>query len=323
MSEAPLRIGVSACLLGQNVRFDGGHKRDSFIQLLGKMVELVPVCPEVELGLGIPREPIRLVHRLRAVHAGFQVRLIAPKSGRDLTEEMNMFAARRSEEIARLSLDGFVVKKDSPSCGMERVRLYEEESGMPKRAGRGLFTAALMARCPRLPVEEEGRLRDPVLRDNFLVRIYVQNKVKRLFSRALHVGELVALHASMKLLLLAHSPSIYRELGRVVASGGSQGVDRVTGLYADKLADALRVVPAIGQHVNVLEHMAGYLKRCASRSERAELGALIEDYRLGLSPRAVPLTLLRHFIHRYEISYLKRQVYLNPYPRALAVGGEP
>ena len=215
----PIRIGISSCLLGQEVRFDGGHKRDQFlVDTLGQQVEWVPVCPEVEMGLGTPRETLRLV-KAQGRHDSF--RMVTTRTGIDHTDGMNRWAARRLDELARDEPDlcGYVLKKDSPSCGMERVKTYSSEAGMPERNGRGLFASALLRRFPTLPVEEEGRLNDPALRENFIERIFAYRRLKDLFAPGWSLGALVKFHTAHKMALLAHSTTRYNHLGRLVARG--------------------------------------------------------------------------------------------------------
>ncbi len=307
----PLRIGISSCLLGEPVRFDGGHKRDSFlVDTFGFFVEWVPVCPEVELGLGTPRETLRLVRK------DGQVRLVQPKTGRDLTGEMRAFARRRVEALADERLSGYVLKKDSPSCGMERVRVYTD-AGTADRGGRGLFAEALIARFPQLPVEEEGRLSDPRLRDNFVERVFAYARLRAFFETRWSVGGLVRFHTAHKLTLMAHAPDIYHEMGRLVA--GASGASRadLDTRYRARFMDALARLATTRKHANVLMHMLGHFKQRLEADDRAELLAVIEDYRLGLVPLVVPITLFKHHVRRLGVEYLAGQVYLDPHPREL------
>lgn len=299
-----LRIGVSACLVGERVRFDGGHKHDDFVEELGAGAELVTVCPEMELGLGTPRESLRLIRREQLVT------LVAPRSGRDLGAEMRAYAQNKAAAIAGWDLDGFIVKKDSPSCGMERVRVWGA-GGIPERVGRGLFTEALMAAHSLLPVEEEGRLRDAALRENFLVRIALHHRARRLLAGQWRIGQLIALHASVKLELLAHSPAAYRALGRLLAHPERLARAELAATYFAGLMRALAIVPSRGRHVNVLQHLAGYFSREVSRDERRELVEVIADYAQERAPRSSPLTLLRHHARKSGNRYLAAQVYLN------------
>jgi uncharacterized protein YbgA (DUF1722 family)/uncharacterized protein YbbK (DUF523 family) len=306
-----IRIGVSSCLLGQNVRFDGGHKRDPFlVGSFGRFVTWVPVCPEVEIGLGTPRESIRLERR------GDETHLVAPKSGRDLSQAMRAYAERRVRQLEAEDLCGYVLKKDSPSCGMERVRL-NDENGVPSRTGRGLFAEVLLQRLPSLPVEEEGRLGDARLRDNFVERVFAYKRLKELFSGRWTVGDLVRFHTAQKLLVMAHSPDAYRSLGRLVA--GARGAPRaeLRERYSAELMAALKVPATPRKHANVMQHMLGHFSQSLTPAERQELLGLVDDHRRGLVPLVVPLTLLRHHVRRFDVKYLSGQAYLDPHPKEL------
>jgi uncharacterized protein YbgA (DUF1722 family)/uncharacterized protein YbbK (DUF523 family) len=310
-SGGELRIGISACLLGEKVRYDGGHKRDAFVNdTLGAFVAFVPVCPEVEVGMGTPREPIRLERR------GAALRLVAPGSGTDHTDAMRRWAARRLEDLAALDLSGYILKKDSPSCGMERVRVYDE-GGVPAKAGRGLFAAALIERLPDLPVEEEGRLHDPVLRECFVERVFAYRRLVDFFARRFTQGELVRFHTAEKLLLLAHEPAAYQALGRLVAGAKRLPREDIARRYRAAYMAALEKPATVRRHVNVLQHMAGYFKTLLSEDERRELQETIGDYRRRLVPLVVPITLIRHHVRRHGVAYLAGQVYLAPHPKEL------
>ncbi len=309
--DAPIRIGVSACLIGQAVRFDGGHKRSDFlVDTFGPFVEFVPVCPEVEIGLSVPRETLRLA-RLND-----EVRLLANKSGADLTDPMRHYAERRTRALANDDLSGYVLKKDSPSCGMERVRIYAG-NGMPSRNGRGLYADALIRRYPNLPVEEEGRLNDARLRENFIERVFAYRRLKTLFAGRWTTGELVAFHTAHKLQLLAHSPSAYKALGRMVANAATVARAELRDRYESEFMDALKKIATPARQVNVLQHMAGYFRDRLSEGSRRELAAVIEDYRNGLVPLIVPITLVRHYVRTLDVTYLRGQVYLEPHPKEL------
>jgi uncharacterized protein YbgA (DUF1722 family)/uncharacterized protein YbbK (DUF523 family) len=307
----PVRIGVSACLLGHDVRFDGGHKRDRFLtDTFGRFVEWVPVCPEEEAGFGTPREAMRLVD------SGGRLRLMTVKSAIDLTERMERYAQQRVERLARERLCGYVLKKDSPSCGNERVKVYNEHR-VPTRSGRGLFAAALHAALPFLPVEEEGRLSDPRLRDNFVERVFAYRRLRTLFATRWTVGTLVRFHTEHKLALMAHSVAAYNELGQLVARAKSLPRPVVETRYSEGFMTALQAIATPRRHTNVLQHMAGYFKEALEPTSRAELAATIEDYRLGLVPLIVPITLVRHFVRRFNVEYLAGQTYLEPHPKEL------
>lgn len=310
-AERP-RIGVSACLLGEAVRFDAGHKRDPFLMReLGRHVSWVPVCPEVETGMGTPREAVRLVGDPQAP------RMVGNRSGRDWTDALRAWSAQRLEQLAAMDLDGFVLAKNSPSCGMERVRVYGR-GGAPSREGTGLFAAELMRRFPLLPVEEQGRLNDPLLRENFVERIFVHRRFRDLLRDDPTPAALVRFHTVQKLAVLAHCPRTYRQMGRVVAAAGRAPFDEVAARYGELLMTALARKATPGRHANVLEHLVGHLKRDLTSDEKAELVGLVHDYRRGLVPLVVPVTLLAHHFRRSPGGgWARTQTYLDPYPRGL------
>jgi uncharacterized protein YbgA (DUF1722 family)/uncharacterized protein YbbK (DUF523 family) len=313
-SDEPIRIGVSSCLLGAEVRFDGGHKRSDFlVDTLGGLVEFVAVCPEVEIGLGVPRESLRLV---RDDPSARLPRLVANKTGIDYTDKMNSYAERRVGALGREELSGYVLKKDSPSCGMERVRIYGP-AGMPARDGIGLFAAALIRRYPSLPVEEEGRLSDPHLRENFVERIFAYRRLRTFFASRWSLGGLVQFHTAHKLVLMAHSPEAYRELGRFVAGAKAMEREQICDDYERAFMAALKKLATTARHTNVLHHMLGYLHPHLDGDARGELVTLIDDYRRGLVPLVVPITLFRHYVREFDVAYLHGQVYIEPHPKEL------
>jgi uncharacterized protein YbgA (DUF1722 family)/uncharacterized protein YbbK (DUF523 family) len=306
-----IRIGVSACLLGAKVRFDGQHKLHQWVTgTLGQFVTFVPVCPEVDIGLGTPRETIRIERK------GEQDRLLAPKSGLDHTAAMEKYARGKCQDMATMDLSGYILKKDSPSCGMERVRVYGG-AGMAQRTGRGFFARTLIERFPLLPVEEEGRLNDPWLRENFLERVFACRRLRELFAAAWTVGDLVAFHTREKFLLLAHEPKGYTALGKLVASAKGRPRPALAAEYEGQFMTSLAKIATVKNHCNVLQHMAGYFKGKVTPEDRQELEGVIEDYRNGLVPLVVPLTLTRHFVRRYGAPYLAGQTYLEPSPKEL------
>jgi uncharacterized protein YbgA (DUF1722 family)/uncharacterized protein YbbK (DUF523 family) len=306
-----IRLGVSACLLGQEVRYDGGHKRDPFLtDILGPFVEWVPVCPEMEVGLGVPRPPIRLVGD------SANPRLVVEKTGEDLTSRMRRWASGRIDELAALGLHGYVLKRGSPSCGLIRVRVYGED-GLPGRVGRGVFAAALTDALPLLPVEEEGRLTDAGIRESFIERVFAAARWQAFRASRPRVRDLVAFHAAHKFAILAHSPRDYAELGRLVAASGPRLAADTLATYGTRFMQALAVRATRARHVNVLQHLAGFLKRQLSDDERAGLGEVIAEYRRGLVPLVVPVTLLKHHVRRLAVAYLADQVYLSPHPKEL------
>lgn len=309
-NTGPIYVGISSCLLGQKVRFDGGHKRDAYlVETLGRWFTWVPVCPEVEVGLGVPRPSLRLVRD------GDEHRLVEPKTGRDLTDAMRGYAREKVAQLAAVGLCGYILKKDSPSCGMERVKVYG--GGMPHRQGRGVFAAELLARCPLLPVEEEGRLNDPKLRENFVERVFAYRRLQLFFSQPWTVGDLVSFHTAHKLQLLAHHPESYRKLGQLVAEARSWPRDKLQATYQELFMRCLSYHATTRKHANVLQHMSGYLKELLSSGDKAELHQTIEDFRQGLIPLIVPITLFRHYIRAFGVTYLAGQTYLEPHPKEL------
>jgi uncharacterized protein YbgA (DUF1722 family)/uncharacterized protein YbbK (DUF523 family) len=307
------RIGISSCLLGHNVRFDGGHKRDPFlVETFGQFVEWVPVCPEVELGLGAPRDSLRLAQ----TRGPDDLRMVNNRTGEDITGAMRGWAAARVDTLAAQDLSGYILKKDSPSCGMERVKVYGP-GGVPARSGRGLFAAALMSRLPDLPVDEEGRLTDPRLRDNFIERVFAYQRLTAFFRSRWTVGGLVRFHTSHKLALLAHDPRAYAALGRLVAEVKPRDRAAVQRDYRAGFMEALARPATPRKQVNVLMHMLGYFRKTLDEATRRDLLQTIEDYRQGLVPLVVPITLFRHYVRRQGEAYLAAQVYLDPHPKEL------
>ncbi len=292
------------------MRYDGGHKRDDFITAtLGRFVDWVPVCPEMEVGMGVPRESVRL---FGPTH---QPSMIAERSGRDWTLAMNRFAAKRCAALSGLDLSGYVFKKNSPSCGMERVKVYHSNTA-PTRDGRGLFADALMKKLPLLPVEEEGRLNDPALRENFIERVFGYHRWRAATTKRTRSG-LVEFHTSHKYLLLAHSERHYRLLGRVVAGLKEKPLREVYEEYGHGFMTGLAVHASAKKHANVLDHMMGYFSNQLEAAERQELIELIRDYRQELIPLIAPITLVRHYVKKYRVEYLDAQVYLVPNPKEL------
>jgi uncharacterized protein YbgA (DUF1722 family)/uncharacterized protein YbbK (DUF523 family) len=306
-----IRIGISTCLLGENVRYNGGHALDRFLKdTLGKWVEYVPVCPEVECGFGIPRETFRLV--------GDPVnpRFITGRTKIDYTDRMLTWARRRVAELEGEDLLGFIFKSDSPSSGMERVKVYDEK-GMPQKKGVGLFARAFMEHFPMTPVEEEGRLHDPVLRENFIERIFTYKRYCDIMEGKNRIGNLVDFHSKNKLLLMAHSPKHLKQMGNLVAHAKERPVRELVDEYETLLLEAMAMKPSAAKHTNVLHHMMGYFKKELTEEEKREVLEVIEDYRRGLIPLIVPVTLMNHFVRKYKQAYLKAQTYLNPHPMEL------
>jgi uncharacterized protein YbgA (DUF1722 family)/uncharacterized protein YbbK (DUF523 family) len=310
-TEGKIRIGISACLTGQNVRYDGGHQHDRYItDTLGRWFAWVPVCPEVEYGLPVPREAMRLVGDPA------DPRLVTIKSRIDHTEGMKAWAADRLDQLAHEGLCGFLFKSRSPSSGMAAVKVYPEQGPAVKK-GVGIFAGAFMKRFPLLPVEEDGRLNDPVLRENFIERVFVYRRWRELETKNGGVKDLVDFHARHKLLILSHSPKHLTDLGRIVANPQKRKPRELREAYFTTLMEALRLTATAAKQTNVLQHMAGYFKNRLSPDEKAELAELIEQYRLGLLPLIVPVTLISHYVRLYDEPYLKNQLYLHPHPSEL------
>jgi len=305
-----IRIGVSSCLLGNKVRFDGGHKHDRYITgTLGNYFDFVPVCPEVECGLSIPREAMRLVGDPESPH------LVTNKSGVDLTDQMNTWASNRVNQLAQENLCGFIFKSKSPSSGMERVKVYDKNN-VPRAIGVGLFARAFKDRFPLLPVEEEGRLHDIVLRENFIESVFVYQRWRKTVAQAT-AKSLVAFHTYHKLLLRSHSEKHYRELGRIVAQAGTLDPEKLISSYQENLMAAMKLKATVKKHVNVLTHMMGYFKKVLSADEKKELLEVIERFRNQYVPLIVPITLMNHYVRKYNEPYLKDQYYLTPHPTEL------
>ncbi len=312
------RIGVSACLLGEPLRYDGGHLRNEFLtQTLAPHVEWTPVCPESEVGMGTPREPVRLVD-----DGSGPLRMRGVRSDSDHTGAMRSWASCRVEELAGLGLHGYVLTKNSPSCGLFRVKVYPAEGGPAVRTGRGLFAEALTRRFPLLPAEEQGRLHDPRLRDNFIERVFVYQRWTALLEGPRAPSALVAFHTAHKFTLMAHAPTLYREAGRVVARAGSADWDVITDEYGRVLMRAVERLTTTRKHTNVLQHAAGFLKQTLDAGDREELADAIERYRTGKAPLFAPLTLLRHHVRKAgNPEWLAAQTYLHPYPDELMLEG--
>jgi uncharacterized protein YbgA (DUF1722 family)/uncharacterized protein YbbK (DUF523 family) len=303
-----IKLGVSKCLLGEPVRYDGGHKLDRFLKdTLGQYVEYVPVCPEVECGLGIPRESMRLEG------APATPRLMTTRTKRDLTDRMLAWSRQRIKELESENLCGFIFKSNSPSSGMERVKVFDEQ-GMSRKIGVGLFAGAFMKHFPLLPVEEEGRLHDPALRENFIEQIFVLKRWREMLEQGRKLSRLVEFHSRHKLLIMSHSVKHTNWLGKLVARANEISSEELFNEYEKMLMEALRLRATIKKNTNVAQHLMGYFKKLLTPDEKLELLEIIDRYYKGHLPLIVPLTLLKHYVRKYDQPYLKQQCYLDPHP---------
>ncbi len=309
-------IGVSSCLLGHEVRYDGSHKRNDYIlQTLGQYFEFRPFCPELESGLGVPRPTIHLLETDNGV------RCVAVKNhSDDKTNLIRDCSARQDDWLQTLS--GYLVKKDSPSCGMERVKVYRPNNQPPHKIGVGLFVQHLQSQFPLLPIEEEGRLGNPVLRENFIQRVYVFHRWRHLLEQPHAPRLLTEFHARHKLICMSHDQNLARNLGRVAASADKNNIQEVIAKYGTDLMHCLKKTATRGNHTNVLQHIQGYLKTTLSADDKAEMSETIEQYRLGYVPLIVPITLLKHHFRKAPDPFIQNSYYLTPYPQELAILNE-
>jgi uncharacterized protein YbgA (DUF1722 family)/uncharacterized protein YbbK (DUF523 family) len=311
--QEPIRIGISACLLGWKVRFDGGHKHDRYLtDTLGQYFQWVAACPEVEVGLSTPRPSMRLES------LDDEIRLIVPKIDKDLTDDMRSYAKSRVADLTDDELSGYLLKNNSPSCGMERVKVYQGK-GPAKREGRGIYAQELLGQFPNLPVEEEGRLHDPDLRENWVTRVFTYHRLRSLWKNHWTTGDLARFHTTHKFLMLAHSPKIYSELGSLVAAAKTSSRDELRQTYETRLMAGLSKVATRETNTNVLQHILGFFKKDLDVAARQELLDHIVDYRRGFVPLVVPLTLIAHYVRLLDVEYLRNQQFLNPHPKELAL----
>ncbi len=306
-----IKLGISSCLLGQKFRYDGEHKLDPFLTYtVGQHVEYVPVCPEVECGFGIPREALRLAGDPESP------RLITTSTHKDFTERMARWAKKRITELEKADLWGFIFKSKSPSCGMERVTVYNER-GMPVKKGSGIFVRIFMKHFPLIPVEGEDHLHDPKLRGNFIERIFIQKRWREVLAKKWSIENIAEFHAEHELLILSHSERHFRSIGKIVVSGNELPIKELYEKYEAQLMEALKLKTTPRKNTHVLQHLMGYFKKQLSADERQELVGVIHQYREGYVPLIVPITLVNHYARKYKQPYLGKQTYLQPHPIAL------
>ncbi|MBK6961349.1 MAG: DUF1722 domain-containing protein [Gammaproteobacteria bacterium] len=305
-------VGISSCLLGEAVRHDGGHKRNPYIlETLGRFFDLQPFCPEVAIGLGVPRPPVRLV---QVAGGGVRARGVRD-AALDVTEPLE--ACAQAQHAWHASLCGYILKKNSPSCGAMGVRIHGEDSEPSERTGAGLYAARLMANFPLLPVEDEDRLADPALRENFVRRVYVLRRWREALAAGISARVLTDFHARHKLILMSHAQNDYRALGRVAAGTGD--LASRAEAYIQGAMTTLKKPATRGNHVNVLQHIQGYLKRALGREDKAELVAVIARYRSGEVPLSAPIAVLKHHFRNAPDPFIARSWYLDPEPGELAL----
>ena len=303
-----IRIGISACLLGEEVRYDGGHKLDSYLTAtLGNYFEWVPVCPEVEYGLPVPREAMHLTGDPASP------RIVTVRTGIDHTEGMKKWAADKVRQLEKEELGGFIFRSRSPSSGIGDVKVYSA-SGVPIKRAAGIFGGAFMHCFPLIPVIDDGRIHNPDLRENFIERIFVYQRWKKFLGNNTRIRDLIAFHTDLKLLILSHSPKHYAALGKLVARAKRYRPEVLYQEYIRTLMEGLRLLATVKKNTNVLLHMAGYFKRQLSSVDRKELLEIIGQYQKGYVPLIVPMTLINHYVKKVDEPYLKNQFYLNPHP---------
>jgi len=303
-----IKIGISSCLLGEKVRYNGGHKLDRFIRdTLGQFMEFVPVCPEVESGMSVPRGTLQLAGNPR------NPRLETIGAGKDYTNPMTLWGGKKLGELEHENLSGYIFKSGSPSCGMKNITVYHENGGCTSN-GPGLWARMVMDYFPLLPFEDEGRLHDPELRENFIERIFVLRRWRELCAGGMTTGHLADFHTKHKLLIMSHSPRILRELGKLAASGKKTDRNSLFSAYINRLTMALCLKTTVKKNLNVLYHLMGYFKKNLSPDEKQELLEVFDEYAHEHIPLIVPITLINHYVRKYEQPYLREQYYLNPHP---------
>lgn len=308
-----INVGISSCLLGNEVRFDGGHKHSHLCtESLSRYFHFIPECPEVASGMSIPRKPIRLIGDIHepsvvAVH----------DNSLDYTDQLKTFSQNKAQQMDELC--GYIFMQKSPSCGVFRVKVFQESGRPAAEPGRGVYAKAVMDGNPLLPVEESGRLEDAVLRESFITRVYAYHNWQQLKKKGLSYQAILEFHASYKYCLMARTPTHYVELGRLLADAGKHNIDDLAERYFSLLMENLNVLATRKTHTNVLMHLQGYLKKVLSAKEKQGLAKIIEQYRTDQVPLIVPITLLKHHFNNHPDPYITKQAYLQPYPDDLSL----
>ncbi len=308
-----LKLGISSCLLGNEVRYDGGHKRSNYIdKTLGRFFNFQTFCPEVAIGLGTPRPPIRLIRKDEA--DGKKAYAVDVKTNElDYTDQLNEY----SEMIASnylSDISGYIFKKDSPSCGMERVKVYSPEGHFVHKDGVGIYAKVIKENFPHMPMEEEGRLNDVNLRESFLTRVYLYNDWQNMLKEGMTPHGLVNFHAGQKYLFMAHNQQVARQLGQMVAKAGTADINELAEEYIALAMQVLKKQPDRKRHTNALQHIMGYLRKQIDSDDRQELLHSIMSFQKGEVPLVMPLTLLKHHFSKHPNDYIAKQRYLSPFP---------
>ncbi len=310
--ENKIKIGVSSCLIGEKVRWNGDHKQNYYVrEVLAKYFEYVSVCPEMEVGMGVPRETVALYGNLQ------NPRMISKKTQADWTKTMKHYSKNRISSLAHDQLCGYIFKSKSPSCGLGRVPIYAEFGSNKVRHGAGMFSKEFTNKYPLIPTEDEGRLNDPNIRENFIVKVFCFSRLQTLFKKNFSIGALVRFHTQHKFLLLAHSRNHYDLLGQLVAKSKSLNKKDLKVKYGKTFMETLNFKATTKKNTDVLLHMMGFLKKILTKGEKEDILNTIQDYRIELVPLIVPITLIRHQVNKHNIEYLKEQTYLNPHPKEL------
>ncbi|MDF2643066.1 MAG: hypothetical protein K0R45_2339 [Pseudomonas sp.] len=307
------KLGISACLMGVEVRFNGGHKESHLCtRALSEYFDFIPLCPEVAIGMGIPREPIRLVGDPESPQAVGTV-----NSDLNVTSALADYGTHMAAEVGDIC--GYIFMQKSPSCGLERVKVYRENGAPVDGGGRGIYAKAFCEQHPNLPVEEDGRLNDAVLRENFVTRVFAYAAWQEVLKTGVTRRALTEFHSRYKYQLMANNPAQYKVLGNMLGSMGRSDPNEIAPLYFSELMSALKKCATRSTHTNVLQHLSGYLKQTISAEDKQEIQALIAQYHQGIVPLIVPLTLLKHHFRQHPDPYVALQVYMQPHPENLSL----